>query len=773
MRVLLVNPSPIHHPPLGLGYLSAYLKARLGAAVETRLLDDTDERSVARAVLDFAPDLVAATVMTVAFPHLRGVCAQIKQLTSAPIVLGGPHVTAAPECLLQCDADVGVIGEGEETFRELVECYRATRTLRDPRIAGIAFVEGPAVVQTAPRALIEDLDTIPAPDRDLFDMARYTRPQGIAHGLYAKATSLMPSRGCPLGQCDFCSSQLTWGRSPRFFSPRRVARELADVVGRYGLNFVIFLDDNFTTRRPWLAELGTLLKGEGLDRLGFDCESLSTTMSDEKAALLKEMGCVRVEFGFESGAPRVLERLKAGKVRVEDNSRAVEICRRHGLAILGNVIFGHMDETAGEMEESAAWFGAQQLEFVAPHVYTPYPGTSGWQECVRRGLIDPRQVQWERMQTYRDGRNPLVNAHVPEGEFWRRYAELSAELTRHNQVIVVERGLSPTERTRLFAEVVRRGEGSVFRRPDGSSLATTVAAMRPLVRARDAGGRLLQAARGLRQHGVRGLAWAARNRIAPRRALTCRLPFGARFRAWNDQMGRNLYLRTRFEEGELRLVARLLGGGMTVLDVGAHQGLYSLLAAGAVGPDGLVVAFEPSPRERERLLANLALNRCANVRVETSAVGGEEGQATLHVCLGRETGCNSLRPPSVDEPTAPVPVPLTTLDGYLARTGIARVDLVKLDVEGAELDAIAGARLLLTRPPRPVVLCELADARTRAWGYAAREVYDAMQGHGFSWFSITADGSLRPCPRRVYFHENLLAVPAERLDEAGALLEQE
>jgi FkbM family methyltransferase len=85
---------------------------------------------------------------------------------------------------------------------------------------------------------------------------------------------------------------------------------------------------------------------------------------------------------------------------------------------------------------------------------------------------------------------------------------------------------------------------------------------------------------------------------------------------------------------------------MTVLDVGAHNGFYTLLASKRVGPTGQVIAFEPSPRERQRLLSNLWINGCSNVIVEPVALADEDSVATLFVVSGAETGCNSLRPPA-------------------------------------------------------------------------------------------------------------------------------
>ena len=219
------------------------------------------------------------------------------------------------------------------------------------------------------------------------------------------------------------------------------------------------------------------------------------------------------------------------------------------------------------------------------------------------------------------------------------------------------------------------------------------------------------------------LAYRAR-RLFPEMPIPLRLPFGALWLAQKSALDDDL-IHEGFEEAEITFIEMFLQPGMTVIDAGAHHGLYTLLASKGVGKRGQVIAFEPSSRERKRLRRHLWVNRCKNVNVLACALGDERREADLFLVEGREDWCNSLRAPQIDARTVAVRVEVERVDDVLERLGVSRVDLIKLDIEGAELSFLQGARTTLASS-RPVILAEVQDLRTRPWGYAAREVIDLL-----------------------------------------------
>jgi len=265
------------------------------------------------------------------------------------------------------------------------------------------------------------------------------------------------------------------------------------------------------------------------------------------------------------------------------------------------------------------------------------------------------------------------------------------------------------------------------------------------------------------------LATRAR-RIFPSLPIPLRLPFGAWWLAENSSLDQEL-IYNGFELTEMEFTGRLLHRGMTVVDAGAHHGLYTVLASKRVGRDGKVIAIEPSPRECLRLEKHLQLNRCSNVTLVRCAAGADPGEEKFYVVERFRDSFNSLRPPAIEDPFITVQVQVRRLDDILAELQISRVDFIKLDVEGGELPVLQGALKLLNRSSRPAMLVEVQDIRTAPWGYPAREIVRFLMRLLYQWFSIGPKGALLPinCDQE-HYDANLVALPAERLSEFLSLL---
>jgi len=133
---------------------------------------------------------------------------------------------------------------------------------------------------------------------------------------------------------------------------------------------------------------------------------------------------------------------------------------------------------------------------------------------------------------------------------------------------------------------------------------------------------------------------------------------------------------------------------------------------------------------------------------------------------GTHDWCNSLRLPNIEAKTSRVTVEVRRLDDVLETIGWPRVDFIKLDVEGAELSVLHGARQLLRGNVRPAILAEVQDVRTVPWGYPAREIVRFLADVGYGWFALADDGSLESISSdSLYYDGNLVALPLERFEE--------
>jgi len=188
-----------------------------------------------------------------------------------------------------------------------------------------------------------------------------------------------------------------------------------------------------------------------------------------------------------------------------------------------------------------------------------------------------------------------------------------------------------------------------------------------------------------------------------------------------ESTNRAMFLYGVFEISETRLVQAFLRPGMTFFDIGANIGYYTSVAAALLGSSGRVISFEPNPDIRNRLQLNVDLNGFSSVVIRPEAVSRNSGELSFYISeLAENTGMSSLMP-GPGRSAIPVAVPAISLDDFVKQIG-GHVDLIKLDIEGAELPAIDGARMLLQAPHAPSLLFE---------SFTAEPVIDALHAHGY------------------------------------------
>jgi FkbM family methyltransferase len=229
-----------------------------------------------------------------------------------------------------------------------------------------------------------------------------------------------------------------------------------------------------------------------------------------------------------------------------------------------------------------------------------------------------------------------------------------------------------------------------------------------------------------------------------------------------EELALRYALQQEFEPDICDLFRRILKPGMVVFDLGANAGQFTLMSAKRVGPAGAVHAFEPAPREFRQLLRNIEINGFTNVMANRLAIGDHEGHATLKICHDGRGLYNSLGRPIGNGPGEDVIVPITTLDGYVAKTQVARVDVLKVDIEGAELLAMRGAAELLSRADAPLIICEFCDRTAAGMGHTTKQLRACLEGFGFRLYHYDhLDRRLRLEPvQEHYDYENIVCIKA-------------
>lgn len=201
---------------------------------------------------------------------------------------------------------------------------------------------------------------------------------------------------------------------------------------------------------------------------------------------------------------------------------------------------------------------------------------------------------------------------------------------------------------------------------------------------------------------------------------------------WVDQ---HIYATGDFEDYTVQVFVHLLARGDTVVDIGANIGFFSILAAQTVGPEGLVIAFEPAPETRQRLERNLALNRIDNVLVRQEAVSDTDGEAVFFAGRREQSGGASLR--AMSNSPSQYPVRVSRFDGMAWPHPSPR--LVKIDIEGAELAALKGMAGLL-RDSGPDLILEVTDSFLLQMGSSAQALTQYLFSFGYRCYMIDWDG---------------------------------
>lgn len=370
------------------------IAATLVKEFDVRIIDQRLGRGWKRelkAELDSSPVCVGITAMTGSqISHALEMARFVRENNGhVKIIWGGPHPTLLPRQTLKNEfVDAVVIGEGDLSFREIVKALKSGKPLRG--IKGIGFKENGKITITE-GGNGADLDSLPEIPYSLVNIDDYTGDRGMATRAATRCFSFISSRGCPFN-CSFCSVPRIY-KGWRTADPKKVSRNLKDLVEKFGFDYITFNDENFFVDTDRSKAIASSIAG------GFRWSVQARIDSIKKLDLDYYRGCGLdlMQIGVESGSERILKLMRK-KVGVDDILEANENLAKSGIEVRYNMMIGVPTETIEDIHATTDL--ALKLIETNPnariagfYVYAPYPGTDMYELSIKEGFKPASELE--------------------------------------------------------------------------------------------------------------------------------------------------------------------------------------------------------------------------------------------------------------------------------------------------------------------------------------------------------------------------------------------
>ena len=383
MKVTFVYPRASYfydrtpYLPLGIAYLAANIQD------VTREIDCIDgnilgNEGYQQAISAIDSDVVCISATLLQMKEACRIANAVKaKHSSSQVVIGGygPHSLPLSDVFQMGKFDLFVKGEGELILREAVDCLERDGDLGT--IPNIVFVRNGELVATKLNPELLRLDSLPLPNRTLFDVPSYQRIWKQNTGM--TSLHLLTSRGCPFN-CTFCDKTLT-GRKYRNRAPKLVVDEMEQLWRQYQPDDIFLFDDLFTLRRTQVLEVCREIKRRGLS-FKWSAQGRVGTVNAEVLSALKEAGCTELFFGVESGSNKILSFFRKGFTR-EQVMKTFAACHEVGLRAGAYLIVGVPGETKEDIDLTIDLVQKIKPSLINFSFLTPFPNTKLYQDTAQ------------------------------------------------------------------------------------------------------------------------------------------------------------------------------------------------------------------------------------------------------------------------------------------------------------------------------------------------------------------------------------------------------
>ena len=434
MKTLFINPpytnfeglkeSAGHMMPLSFGYLAAYARKQMDG-LKFKILDaeaiGLTYEEIRKRISNYYPHVVAITTPTPAVKHVYKIARITKEIDrNIHVVLGGIHPSVMPErTLRECSAiDFIVVGEGEDTLYRLLAELRSNSDYFEG-IDGIWFHQNGKISRTKKKNLIKNLDSIPFPARDLYELDLYqSAPTKKVSD--ENATPILTSRGCPYN-CIHCPSKSIWHRTVRYRSASNVVQEIEECVGKYNLREFNFFDDTFTINKKRVIDICNKIKEREMN-IHWICFATTDAIDDELIQHMQSAGCRKISFGLESGDQKILDLMRK-RTTINMGRKAVQKVRRYGIPVHASFMLGNVGETEASIQKTINFATNLDLDNATFFITTPFPGTDLYDVGKKLGNIT-EDTPWENFAPLTNAPPILVQDNLTAGElvYWQKKA---------------------------------------------------------------------------------------------------------------------------------------------------------------------------------------------------------------------------------------------------------------------------------------------------------------------------------------------------------------
>jgi len=369
----VLNPGPIY-PHLGIAYLSSILMHNNFSVkvIDMRLGYKYDK--ISEVIKSYKPNLIAVSCYSCGYKKAYELINKIKIHCNIPIVIGGPHASIFKKTVLEeVAADFLVKGEGEYTLLELCNTLHSCKNNFES-IRGLIWRGRSAIVENDDRPPISDLDILPFPAFELFELKKYIRSDELP---------IMTSRGCP-SQCVFCIVHKIFGKAFRARSPENVVAELEWWKNK-GWKKFLFHDDSFTFDMKRAEEICELIIKKNLNISWSLPNGIRVDrVNEELLYKMKEAGCAYISYGIESGNDSVLKQIKKG-ITVEQAKRAINLTEKVGIGVGATFMIGHPTENYKKFLDTLMFAESMPSDRTPFSHVLPYPGSELFDYVKKRG----------------------------------------------------------------------------------------------------------------------------------------------------------------------------------------------------------------------------------------------------------------------------------------------------------------------------------------------------------------------------------------------------